>query len=461
MNLVDEFLLLNRSKKVKIHCVGDSLIDEYYQVKVTRISPEHPVPVMSCQNNFTCKPGGSANTAYQFKHFNADVNLICFPDQKAIKVFQDHKINCLCFDFENCDKCFLPVKRRYLDNCVQVAPRHDFERHLCGLTSEQIESYITFALHNISKLSCPDIAILSDYDKGFFYSPSLIINHYKSMGVKTIVDPKKGPLDKWKGCDIFKPNFKEAEELTGYKDCESQAKFIQDVLECEVVVITMGGERVHGRWKCDSFDYIPSRKVLVESVIGAGDNFAAFFSLAIAHGFNPIEASEIAWNSGSIYVQQRMNRPIIPAELSLNKIVHPEDLRSRDFNLVFTNGCFDILHCGHLETLKFAKSKGDKLVVALNSDQSIKNLKGEKRPVFNLENRMKMMAAFDCVDFVVSFDEDTPIDIINKVMPDSIVKGGDYIIENVVGSDIIPNIYLSPILDGLSTTSAIDKIQLN
>jgi D-beta-D-heptose 7-phosphate kinase/D-beta-D-heptose 1-phosphate adenosyltransferase len=219
------------------------------------------------------------------------------------------------------------------------------------------------------------------------------------------------------------------------------------------VVITHGGEKVVGVWRDEFFDYRPNRPVHVESVIGAGDCFAAVFAMAVGYGFTIAESAEIAWNAGAVYVQRKMNRPIIPAEVSWDGIVDPEHLASRDFKLVFTNGCFDVLHEGHLHLLRFAREKGDKLVVALNTDDSVKRLKGEERPIKPLDQRLAVVAALDCVDFVVAFPEDTPLEVIQKIQPDVLVKGADYRPENIVGVDIVPELFRAPILDGLSTSN--------
>ncbi len=306
------------------------------------------------------------------------------------------------------------------------------------------------------QLPKPDVAILSDYNKGFFCSETTrIVDFYQD--VKTIVDPKKGPLEKWAGCTIFKPNCKEAEELSGFSDWESQARFLKDSLDCQAVVITCGGNMVAGVNGDELFCYKPTRVVNVESVIGAGDCFAAFFATAIGYDFSVIEAAEIAWIAGSNYVQRRMNRPVVPAELVSDKIVDPSDLRSRDFKLVFTNGCFDILHKGHIDTLKFSKSKGDKLVVALNTDESIKKFKNANRPVVPLEHRVSVVAALECVDFVVIFDEETPKEVIDLIKPDVLVKGADYKLNEIVGADVVPEVHQAPILPNVSSTTLLDN----
>lgn len=448
MILLKRFLQKNREKRLNIHCVGDAMIDEYYDVKVNRISPEFPMPIMwSSHDKPLRRPGGVANAAYQFKHFNTDVVLFSFCDSLGAEVFKDHE---LYWKTPYNVAASLPVKRRFLDNGIQVV-RHDIESPLCGLDEHSIDFGVEVLAKQIEASPQPDIAILSDYNKGIFSSEETNLLHCYH-GVKTIVDPKRGPLSRWKGCTIFKPNAKEAIEFTGRTQWREQAKHLENALECEAVVITFGGDRVAGVWKGDFFDFRPTKSVLVESVVGAGDCFGAFFAMAIGHGFTIPEAAEIAWNAGAIYVQNRRNRPIVPAELSPDGIVQPEDLVNRDFKLVFTNGCFDLIHEGHLATLSFAKEKGEKLVVALNSDESVQRLKGPNRPVKPLEQRMAVMASLKMVDYVVSFDEDTPLELIKRIKPDVLVKGGDYKTSEIVGVDIVPEVFRAPFIKGHSVT---------
>lgn len=450
MNLLKEFLQKNRERQLKIHCVGDAMIDEYFDVKVNRISPEFPMPIMWSSDDLSIRrPGGAANVAYQFKNFNVESLLLCWCDDFGERVFADHQISCK-HSLES-EKCNLPIKKRFLDNGIQVV-RHDVESHLCGLDENSVD-ISTCQIKTLIKNSFkPDVAILSDYNKGFFSSEEFrILDYYND--VTTIVDPKKGPLSKWKGCTIFKLNVSEATDLSGKTNWKEQAKYLQSKLECEAVVVTFGGEKVCGIWNGEFFNFKPDHSVKVESVVGAGDCFAAFFSMAIGHGFCVPEAAEIAWHAGSNYVKNRRNRPIVPAELDTTGIVDPADLQNRDFKLVFTNGCFDLLHEGHIKTLEFAKSKGDKLVVAINSDSSVKRLKGESRPIKPLDQRMAVMSALKPVDFVVSFDEDTPLELIKKIKPDVLVKGSDYSESEIVGADIVPEVFRAPIIKDLSTSN--------
>lgn len=458
MKLLNDFLTKNRERQLNIHCVGDAMIDEYLDVDVKRISPECPAMVLHSNNNkCIIKPGGVANVAYQFKYFNVIPHLICWGNQSEVSLFLQHGIELKLWDSKNISNhCNLPIKKRFINNGIQII-RHDIEDYLCGLHEHDVELATTEIQEIIKNTFKPDIAILSDYNKGFFSSKNnRIIDCYKN--VKTIVDPKIGPLSKWKGCTIFKPNAKEAMELSGKTHWKDQATYLQNELECESVIITFGGDRVAGIWYKDFFEFIPNRSVVVESVVGAGDAFVCFLAMAIGHGFSIPNSVEIAWNAGANYVQHKRNRPIVPAELSLSGIVNPKDLKNRDFKLVFANGCFDFgLTSSHIKCLEFAKQQGDKLVVALNSDKSISRLKGVNRPVMPLIERQKIISSLKCVDFVVSFEEDTPLELIKELNPSIIVKGGDYKKEEVVGYGIA-DVKIFPFQDGMSTTDKLNKI---
>ena len=445
-----EFLDRNYKKRLNIHCLGDAMIDEYFEVKINRISPEYPVPVMLSTGKTIQKPGGVANVAYQFKNLNVDSSLIFVGSIQNAEFFTKNGLNVGCWAGGS-----IPIKRRYVENNIQVAPRLDIENKFYGYKNEDsLNQEVKKLLNKMRDYEKPDVVVFSDYDKGFFNNKENPFKEFYS-GVKNIVDPKSGPLEKWKGCDIFKPNSKEALELTGKENWKDQSSFLQNKLKCRSVVITQGGEGVVGIHDGEFFEFKNENKVVVESVVGAGDCFVAFLAASIGHGFDVLDAVEIAFKAGASYVQNRMNRPIVLAELFENKIVKPEDLNKRDFKLVFTNGCFDILHKGHLETLKFAKEKGEKLVVALNTDKSIKKFKDKNRPIVPLEHRMAVMASLKFVDFVVSFDEQTPLEIIMKIKPDVLVKGADYAFDDIVGADIVTEVHQSPIISDFSTSKII------
>jgi D-beta-D-heptose 7-phosphate kinase/D-beta-D-heptose 1-phosphate adenosyltransferase len=453
-NLLNEFLVKCHSKKARIYCFGDAMIDEYVEVKVTRISQEQAVPIMLHSGKITKKPGGCANVAFQLKHTYSDVSLFTLNDPEAYKVFNEHKIT----SYPLGDIAKLPLKTRYLENGFQVA-RLDTEFENCNLQSESIEKCVQEIRNYLSFCKVPDVVILSDYNKGFFNADFHFADNFPNS--ITIVDPKSKEIEKWRNCTIFKPNAKEARDLSGLTDWKEQCKFFVDKINCKSVIITFSGNGIKGWYDGEFFEYNPEYAISqVHSVIGAGDCFAAFLALASAHNYNPIEAAKIAYHAGLIYVREKFNRPIVLAELSDTKIVQPEDLASRDFELVFTNGCFDILHTGHIETLKFAKSKGQKLVVGVNSDSSIKKLKGNHRPIVNLEHRLANLSSLSMVDFVIPFDDLTPIELIKKIKPDYLVKGADYANLEVAGQEFVKQVFFAPIIADFSTTKIIENTQL-
>ena len=229
---------------------------------------------------------------------------------------------------------------------------------------------------------------MSDYNKGLFHTD---VHRWIRQDCITIVDPKKGPISKWRGCTVFKPNFKEACELSGHTDPEDQCNYFYNELDCTAVVVTHGGKGVYGSVLGRFFEFVPKDKVSVASVIGAGDCFISFLAMALAHNVDIIDAIEIAYEAGAKYIQKGYNAPVSPSEF-ISGIVLPELLANRNYRLAFTNGCFDGgLTRGHIECLKFAKQQGDKLVVAINSDESVKRIKGEGRPFLPLMDRMEII----------------------------------------------------------------------
>lgn len=434
----------------KIAVFGDAMLDEYYEVAADRISPEFPIPVMLSPDGHPHKValGGAGNVCAQFGNFNFDTSLFALTNER-IKSIRGPIDMDGCIFTRN-----VPVKKRfYCDGfplCRMDVEQENYNLETVGELSEKIFS-------NMISSSPFDVVVFSDYGKGMFSCMEDGFIGRLGDGPITIVDPKAGPASLWRGCSIIKPNAREAEVMSGETDKRRQCEYFFRETNCQAVVITDAASGVYGNVMGSWFEHRPHRATATRSVVGAGDCFVAFLAMCMAHSIDIRRASEISFEASSIYVGRRYNRPVYPYEVAKTKFLDPRLLAERDFVLAFANGCFDLLHPGHVELLKFAKSRADKLVVALNSDASVlKQGKGHGL-VNSLENRKAMVSALECVDFVIEFNEDTPYEIISKIRPDVLVKGSDH--PNPVGSDIVREVAHFSLLEGYSTTSLIEKIR--
>jgi D-beta-D-heptose 7-phosphate kinase/D-beta-D-heptose 1-phosphate adenosyltransferase len=440
---------LNKSN-ITINIIGDVLIDEYYQVEVDRISPEFPIPI-HC--SVTDKPhkvlcGGAANVVMQFRNFNIKTNLISLISPETQDICElngiDTKYSIVSKDVKN------PIKKRFYKDFHPLT-RWDIEQPNFGLLD--ISRYLSDI-----KIPDSDINIFSDYDKGLF-STNWHKNYLKQS--KSLVDPKKN-LNIWEGCYLFKPNSVEAKRFVNKEKVEDQLKWLQALLGCDNVVITNAGEGVSAIDHNEKIYYvIPDKKsIKPENLTGAGDAYIAFLAMALSAGIDLQEAIAIAFEAGTKYVANRYNKPLNPSDFFVKDklITNPAVLRNRDFNLVWTNGCMDLTHFGHISSLKQAKSFGDKLCVGINSDESIAKLKGEKRPIIPLGQRIEMLKAIECVDFIVVLEEEFPQSVIEAIKPNVLVKGEDWRGKNIAGANVVDRIEFIPLVEGLSTTNIINKI---
>jgi D-beta-D-heptose 7-phosphate kinase/D-beta-D-heptose 1-phosphate adenosyltransferase len=437
-------------KPITINVIGDVLIDEYYHVEVDRISPEFPIPVHSSDTSepYQTLCGGAANVAYQFRNFNVKVNIISLLSPKAEKICSLSGINT---EYSIVDEEINnPIKRRFYKDFHPLI-RWDIEKSNFGLNN--IDSYL-------EKIKIPeaDINIFSDYDKGLF-STNWHKKYLKQS--KSLVDPKK-KLNIWEGCYLFKPNAVEAKRFVNKEKVEDQLKWLQALLGCNNVVITNAGECVDAIDDNEKVYHVtPSKKVIKpESVIGAGDAYMAFLAMSLGSGIDLLESLNISFEAGINYVANRYNKPLNPSDFFVeDKLIdNPAVLRNRDFSLVWTNGCMDLTHFGHISSLKQAKSFGDKLCVGINSDESIAKLKGEKRPIIPLSQRIEMLKAIKYVDFIFVLEEDFPQNAIESIKPNVLVKGEDWRGKNIAGANVVDRIEFIPLVEGLSTTNIIDKI---
>lgn len=456
--LIDNLYSKIISNQKQITVVGDSMIDEYYQVTSNRISPEFPIPVLKSNFELPNKivPGGAANVIRQLENVNVKAKLVSIIDSYGYDAFNKDINVDYCV---NCWNAKIPIKKRFYHEDFPLV-RWDCETENFNLNIDDHQE----AIKNII-IPKSDIIIFSDYDKGMFRTDW----HKKHIKNNiTIVDPKNGPASKWKHCTVFKPNINEAKAISGKKDPKDQMKYFFDIIKCKAVIITESGNKIYGAVESveNYFELKPQHKEIdVRSVIGAGDCFTAFLALSYAHKFKLEDCASIAFNAGLSYVRNIHNESLTILELLENtedfdKIIQtPDILSQRKSKLVFTNGCFDILHEGHIQTLRHAKSCGEKLVVGINSDASVKKLKGKDRPVNNLMQRMKVVSQLNFVDYVVGFNEETPYEIIKKIKPCVLVKGGDYKKNEVVGHDLVKEVVISSYLPNTSTTNIINKLK--
>lgn len=459
MSFFNEFIKTDiDSLPLKVAVIGDAMIDEYFNVGIKRISPEFPIPVMHSTSEKSLNfPGGAANVAHQFKNFNVKPYLIAFLDEEFSKEFSTF----FNLNFSKTINFKIPRKKRFYSDDFPTY-RWDVEDKNYGMDEKSLNNFCEDLLSNAKNQNF-DVVVFSDYNKGIFLKKDSLINEIVRKAKISIVDAKNGDLNKWKGCTVFKPNLKEALFFSGCDNLQEAGKKLLNLLECQAVVITKSGDGVSIFTKEEIFDLKPDKKIAAESVIGAGDCFTAFLAMCLGRGLDIVQSTKIAWKASSIYVKNKHNKPISRFELLNTKIIEKgyEDFilgkDNRDFKLSFSNGCFDLLHVGHLASLEFAKSKADKLVVAVNSDSSVAKLK-EGRPIIPLDQRMRMIAGLECVDFVIQFDEDSPLNMIKKIQPDVLTKGQPYKKEDICGFGIVPEVYIGD-TPNVYTSDIIKKCQ--
>jgi len=468
-----------QNKSPKLLVIGDLIIDQYLWGNCERISPEAPVQVVNVENENT-QLGGAGNVVNNLKALGAKVDVISVVgDNQTSDILKG-----LLTDIGVDTKYLVPQKNRINSKksriiaSQQQVVRYDHE------STEEIDIKSQNLILDIFKKIAKDYdgVLLSDYGKGVLtnkLTQSLIKTANKN-NKKVLVDPKGLDYSKYKGAYLLTPNKKEASEATkiNIEDKASLTKAIARIkTECEldVSIITLSEQGI--AIYDNNLRILPTVTREVFDVTGAGDTILASlgFTLACDYGIdNAIKFSNLAAGVvvGKIGSSTATLNEIIEYESSLNKsssdkhiktlneiTVLSEEIRARGKKIVFTNGCFDLLHAGHVRYLETAKSFGDVLIVGLNSDQSVSNLKGKNRPVNMQIDRAYILAALEAVDYVVIFDEDTPYNLIKAIKPITLVKGGDYKDKEVAGQDIVDELKLVEFVDEKSTSQTIKKIQ--
>lgn len=457
--------------------VGDLMVDRYWYGDVSRISPEAPVPVVKVQDT-EIRPGGAANVALNIAALGATVELFGFVgrDQEAVQLQSLLEAKNVICHFVVVEDQPTVTKLRLLGRNQQLI-RMDFEEAFAEADSEALlERYDT-------ALDKADCVILSDYDKGTLARSQDFILKAKACDKPVIIDPKTHDVSRYHHATLLTPNRKEFENIVG--PCHSQEQMIErarDLIEAEALqalLITLGKDGMLLIEKNKAPFLLPTRAQKVFDVTGAGDTVIAVLTASYAATRNLQDSVVIANTAAGVVVSKLGAETASLAEIrralkkqnasSLGIVSQSElllmiqDARAKGEKIVMTNGCFDILHSGHIHYLEQAKGLGDRLIVAVNSDASVRGLKGDLRPFNPLEERMQILAGLRSVDWVVAFDEDTPQRLIGEALPDVLVKGGDYQVHEVAGhQEVLANggdVKMLDFIDGLSTTSLIKKIQ--
>ena len=471
LNHLDE-----RFSKVRVAILGDIMLDIHYKGDVNRISPEAPIPIVNV-NSIDSKLGGAGNVASNIKSLGGICTLIgVIGDDESGEI-----IDCKLRQAEIINKVILKpsykttTKSRVVGNNQQIT-RLDFEEKL-SLNDSDMASFKTI----FSRVfPIQDVLIISDYDKGLFHGKlcALAIEMAQKYNLKIIVDPKGVNWDKYNGAHWITPNFKEFScmikngiEHTNY-DIEMYGRKIIEEYQIENLLVTRSQYGM--TWISDNIVmHQETRAREVFDVNGAGDTVIATLAIALGAGFEKADAINLANYAGGISVGKFGTANVTVDELYLaysriggsknytteTLAILVKDLQSKGKKVIFTNGCFDIIHRGHLMYLQEAKKLGDVLIVALNSDSSVKKLKGELRPINQESDRVFMMSQFSFIDYLVVFDDDTPERILSIIRPDVLVKGGDYTKETIIGKEYVKEVQIIPFIEGLSSTTLIDKIK--
>lgn len=463
-------------KKAGVLVVGDVMLDRYWHGPANRISPEAPVPVVKV-TMVEERPGGAANVAMNIASLGASSRLVGLTGiDDAAKALTEN-LNAVQV---RCDFVAIPThptitKLRVLSRNQQLI-RLDFEEGFDNVDVAPVLERIEQALPHIGAL------VLSDYAKGALTHVEKMIALANKAGVPVLIDPKGSNFERYRGATLLTPNMSEFEAIVGScktnQDVEEKGMALLNSLELKALLITRSEQGMSLIRRDEAPLHLPTQAQEVFDVTGAGDTVIGVLAASIASGRPLHEACALANAAAGVVVGKLGTSTVSPIELE-NAIRGRADTgfgvmseselkqavanaRQRGERVVMTNGCFDILHAGHVSYLANARKLGDRLIVAVNSDASTRRLKGETRPVNPLEQRMIVLGALGAVDWVVAFEEDTPQRLISEVLPDILVKGGDYRPEDIAGSAEVwaagGEVKVLNFEDGISTTNIIKNI---
>ncbi|EPK6163647.1 bifunctional D-glycero-beta-D-manno-heptose-7-phosphate kinase/D-glycero-beta-D-manno-heptose 1-phosphate adenylyltransferase HldE [Providencia stuartii] len=463
-------------KQAGVLVVGDVMLDRYWHGPASRISPEAPVPVVKV-NMVEERPGGAANVAMNIASLGANSRLVGLTGIDDAAKALTESLNAVKV---RCDFVAIPThptitKLRVLSRNQQLI-RLDFEEGFENIDVQPLLERIEQALPHIGAL------VLSDYAKGALSQVQKMIALANKAGVPVLIDPKGSDFERYRGATLLTPNMSEFEAIVGRcrdnQDVEDKGMNLLKSLDLTALLITRSEQGMSLIRRDEPPLHLPTEAQEVYDVTGAGDTVIGVLAASIASGRPLHEACALANAAAGVVVGKLGTSTVSPIELE-NAIRGRADngfgvmdekqlkqavanARLRGERVVMTNGCFDILHAGHVSYLANARKLGDRLIVAVNSDASTRRLKGETRPVNPLEQRMIVLGALESVDWVVPFEEDTPQRLISEVLPDVLVKGGDYRPEEIAGSEEVwaagGEVKVLNFEDGISTTNIIKNI---
>lgn len=480
--------LIRRLQTCRVAVIGDVMLDHYVKGNADRLSPEAPIQVLDVTDEFQM-PGGAANVAMKVVGLGSTVHMVGLvgADQAGADLRSLLASHPAVTDRMIADPGrSTTVKTRFIAHNQQLL-RVDRERRL--MPAGAVRDQLVEAARAAAAVS--DVVILEDYGKGVL-SPEVIaaaVDEARRRGTAVVVDPVGRDYCRYHGATILTPNLKEAavaaeRPITDIASLEAAAQTLVDQTEA-AVAITREAEGIslfrRGRPGGPiTHTHIPTNPVAVYDVTGAGDAVVSTVAIALASGIEMTDACALANLAGRAVVRQFGVGTLSPGHLlaeagdgSANRMLKVADVASArqraceikqaGGKVVFTNGCFDILHYGHAHLLQYARSQGDFLILGLNTDSSVRRFKGDSRPYVSEDQRAYMLSLYPFIDMIVFFDEDTPLSLIEAIRPDVIVKGGDYTPETVVGREVVESyggrVAICPRLDGLSTTDLVRKIQ--
>jgi D-beta-D-heptose 7-phosphate kinase / D-beta-D-heptose 1-phosphate adenosyltransferase len=464
-------------EQARVLVVGDIMLDRYWHGSSSRISPEAPVPVVKVTQKDD-RPGGAANVALNMAALGAEVSLVgVVGADEAGEILQQRLIAARIHTSLQIASFSPTITKLRVTSRHQQLLRMDFEEKF---QSQDVNQIFNKTRHQLTQVN---LLVLSDYAKGTLQDCQSLIALAKSAGVPVLVDPKGNQFELYKGATLLTPNLLEFEAVVG--QCRDEATLVakgnklMEKLNLEALLVTRGENGMTLLRLNQPELHLPARAREVFDVTGAGDTVIATLAAGLSTGLDlphavalaNLAAGIVVGKQGTAVVSAPELRRAIIAEQGVERgvvtedqlLMALEDARASGERIVFTNGCFDIIHAGHVGYLDDARKQGDRLIVAVNSDASIKRLKGEGRPINTLDRRMAVLAGLGAVDWVVSFDEDTPERLLRRLKPDVLVKGGDYREDQVVGADLIKSyggvVKVLSFFDNCSTTSIVNRIR--